>query len=145
MTSEAALRAIVRRALAPYGIIKRVENPIDPGTPDMAWQLATPRLGSAAGWLELKALEAFPSRQATPVRIPSLTREQAAWAAEWEGAGGKSPLLLQVGRAYGLFAGARIGELFLDNPHPAAALAASASVWAMGRFPTALILRALIE
>lgn len=67
----------------------RVENPIYPGTPDV--NLCDGR------WLELKCIEAWPARAATPVRIPHYTPQQRVWLyRRWRYAPGSTLLLLEV-------------------------------------------------
>lgn len=67
----------------------RVENPIHPGTPDV--NLCDGR------WLELKCIEAWPARAATPVRIPHFTPQQRVWLfRRWRYAPGSTLLLLEV-------------------------------------------------
>lgn len=132
-------------ALAPMGRMVRVESPLEPGLPDLAWCLRLGLSEAVSGWMELKHLPAWPSRPGTPVRLPheDRLRLQALWASRWEAAGGRSPLLLQVGRDYLLFPGARIAELFLDTPRPRVALLRAALAVGEGAFPRAALAVAL--
>jgi hypothetical protein len=67
----------------------RVENPIHPGTPDV--NLCT------GLWIELKCIEAWPVRRATPVRIRRYTPQQRVWLyRRWRYAPGSTHLLLEV-------------------------------------------------
>ena len=93
--SEAALRTMLRTRLSPYGIIKRIENRCDKGTPDILYCLR-----DVTGLIELKYLSAWPKRKNTSIRIASFTKDQAIWLTQWKASGGKSWLLLQIGRVY---------------------------------------------
>lgn len=97
--NERTLWAAMRKAVEPYAVLVRVESPISPGIPDVAYCI---RGCGASGWLELKYLKAWPTRPASTVNIPTLTREQVLFAETWHGAGGRAALLLQVGYWYGL-------------------------------------------
>lgn len=86
--SEKVVRSWVIKALRPLHAIP-VENPIYPGTPDVAHVL---------GWLELKHVERAPVRASSPVRLPHYTTEQRLWAKMHSRAGGNCHVLLQVER-----------------------------------------------
>ncbi len=74
----------------------RVENVLHPGHPDVDY---------THGNIELKALDAFPARGPTKVRIPTLTGQQVGWLTRrWE-KGGNCWLLVRVGREWFLFCG----------------------------------------
>lgn len=75
----------------------RVENPADPGTPDVSW---------VGGWVELKHLDAWPKRATTAVQIDHFTPQQRAWLIRRAEANGSVHLLLRVGREWLLFDGA---------------------------------------
>lgn len=143
--SEAALRSMVLDSLGPYGRVKRIESPIISGTPDISWLLRVRREPAIAGWMELKFLDNWPVRAATPIKIPHLTLEQSQWAHDWELVpGGRSPLLLQVKHDYCLFPGVLVKELFRTRPRPKRELLEYALVFQdTGHFPTAGILKAL--
>lgn len=126
MTLESNAWAAVRRALAPYGRLVRVENRVEAGTPDVAYCL----LG-VSGWLELKS-------------GAGLEAEQLLWAEEWSRAGGLwhllrrgrrggagTPLgwaLYDVGAARRLYEGLTIGNgwAWMDRLEPATLLEALA-------------------
>lgn len=94
--------------LTPYGVVRRVENPIDPGFPDFVCCFR-----GHVHLIEAKYLPRLPARVATPIHIDSLTLEQVTWAESWAKAGGSAWLLLQAGRScYGLFAPAVMRALF---------------------------------
>lgn len=92
MSSETALRGAVKRALAPYARVVRVENACEPGTPDVYYRLRT----GEAGWLELKQTDDWPARPKTCLLIRSLTLEQVMWIEAETRAGGTAHALLQV-------------------------------------------------
>lgn len=77
----------------------RVENACMPGTPDVHFV----RKDFTTGWLELKYVQAWPQREATPLRLPHFTKWQRAWLTRYPG---ECHMLLKVGRAdYFLFPG----------------------------------------
>jgi len=139
MAGEANLRAAVKRALSPYGVVKRVENAADVGTPDVAYCLK-----GRAGWLELKHLPAWPVRPATPVRIAHLRPEQVLWLEAWCAAGGAAFLLLQVATTYLLLTAGAARRLY-RRELTATELRAAALVGGERVFPTEEILRCLIS
>lgn len=66
----------------------RVENPVGPGTPDV--NLVT------GAFIELKAIERFPVRASTIVRIQTYTAQQRVWLLRRWRAGGGAWLALYV-------------------------------------------------
>lgn len=140
--SEKALWKTFRRELGLYGKLVRIENKVSTGIPDVSYVL---RLGLTSnfvgsGWVELKYLSAFPTRNQKVV-LEKLRREQVVFAEEWEGAGGTSVLLVQVGKLYYMFnsVGARrIFERTLDRADFIRHAKVSGSP-----FPTATFLRYL--
>lgn len=91
-----AMRAAIRRALRKESLpwhATWVESPrTSAGAPDLhlTWD-------GMSSWVELKALERWPARRETRIRIRSLTELQILWAEEEFGAGGAYRLLLRVG------------------------------------------------
>ena len=86
----------LRAALQPYGVVRRVEDMTTAGLPDLIYCF-----NGHAGWIELKALKAWPARPLTKVNIPSLTADQVLFLETWERHGGTAWLGLQVGRWWG--------------------------------------------
>lgn len=92
----------LREGMAPYWFAQRIETGTAPGVPDVWFVIKDDYtydnlLRSCAGWLELKALAAWPKRAETVVLLPGLRPEQKAWI---ERAGRLTDLvylLLQVG------------------------------------------------
>ena len=74
----------------------RVDNPADPGTPDVNY---------VEGWVELKQVDSWPKRPATPLRVPHFTPQQRVWLRRRVLSGGKAFLLLKVDRDWLLFRG----------------------------------------
>lgn len=89
--------------LRPFGRFVRVENPADPGTPDVYWSLPLPVVRNTSGWMELKYLDAPPVRDDTPIIVPTLTLDQVTWAEAEETVGGRSYLLLRMGKGMWMF------------------------------------------
>ena len=73
-----------------------VENPCNPGTPDV---------NLVEGWIELKQLPKWPKRGTTTVRIEHFTQVQRMWLARRWDKGGNVYLLLQVRQDWLLFSG----------------------------------------
>lgn len=135
---ESSLWQTVKRELQPFGSVMRVENMLGAGTPDVAFSLQRPSGERGAGWLELKQLAKWPSRDDTTVNA-HLTLEQAMWLRSWSRTG-IAFVLLQVGREY----------LLIDSPmllhersYTRDSLRAEALVWAEGAFPRFAILKHL--
>lgn len=119
--------------------LQRIEDRFTAGVPDVAYCFR-----GSAGWIELKHLPAWPASRDTPVRLPKLTIEQVAFAEAWERAGGKSWVLLQVGREYLLLPACIVRALHerrLTRTH----VCRLAVAWGSGKLPIKDILVALIQ
>lgn len=79
-----------------------VENPVFPGTPDIAY---------IGGWIELKKLDEWPVRPTTKVRLNHYTVQQKAWARMHHHRGGQCYWLLRVQRDWLLLHGAVAAEV----------------------------------
>jgi hypothetical protein len=98
MSSEKQMRGNVVKALRAAKLDARpVENPVDPGFPDVEY---------IGGLLELKEVDEWPARADTILRIEHYTQEQRIWHERRAHHGGRIHVLLQVGREYLLFKGA---------------------------------------
>lgn len=74
-----------------------VENPVNPGTPDVNY---------IEGWIELKWLRRWPVRADTIVKIEHYTNQQKIFAVRRRRKGGQCWLLLEVREQWLLFDGA---------------------------------------
>ena len=93
--SESGQRKRIIKALRPlHGI--PVENPVRPGTPDVNY---------IEGWIELKWMRRWPTRDYTMVRLPHFTMQQRRFLRDRYEKGGNAWLLLQVGKEWLLFTG----------------------------------------
>lgn len=92
--AESATNTRVMKALRRYHPV-RVENSACPGTPDINCTL---------GWVEDKWIKSWP-RAETIVRCDHFTPQQRCWHIQRNLAGGRSYVMLQVGRDYLLFMG----------------------------------------
>ena len=137
VSSERALWGTMRRTLAPFGRLVRVESPITPGIPDVYYCLR-----GVSGWVELKEHDAWPVRPGTPLRLRHLRLDQVVWLEGERAAGGSAFMLLQIGRDYLLLDAPVVRGVF-RRELTRAAVTAAAVVYAQGRFPTAPLLRAL--
>jgi hypothetical protein len=95
--TESALWSRTRDTLAPFGALKRIENAVDLGTPDLAYALKAPAIKPFQGWIELKHAPSWPARGG-PLIFPHLTVEQVQWHEAWRAAGGRVHALFQVER-----------------------------------------------
>ncbi len=138
MTSEAALRATVKKHLGIFGVLHRVENRCDKGTPDTAYALKWGER-TMSGWLELKEID-LPKRLETPVNL-KLRPGQPEFADDWTKFGGACFLLVQIGKLYLLFQGADVKRV--AQGRGIEELKRIAVAQGYGTFPTAAVLRAL--
>lgn len=138
MTSERGLWHTVKRELGPYGRLKRIENRVDTGMPDVLYCFA-----GVTGFLELKEEESWPSRATTPVTVKCLTNEQVEWHKWWKSGGGKVHTLLQVSKDYLLLTPDDTKRLY-QKEFPKDALINAAIVFGSRRLPTRALLRCLM-
>jgi hypothetical protein len=97
----------MRDRLKPYGLLRRLENSCDLGTPDVLYTLKFERparhdvrmFDVSTGLIELKEDE-WPVKPSTPLLINSLTRDQVLWQMDWERSGGKVATLAKIGQDY---------------------------------------------
>lgn len=99
--SEAHMRRRVVRWLKPLNAIP-VENPAQPGTPDVNY---------VEGWIELKKLNNWPKGADTIVKVDHFTPQQRAWLKFRRLKHGRAFLLLQVKNEWLLFEGRKAAEL----------------------------------
>ncbi len=83
-----------------------VENPANPGTPDVSY---------VEGWIELKQLDEWPVREDTPVKIVHYTPQQKIRARKRWKRGGNVFWLLQVKNDWLLLDGDVAAELYDDG------------------------------
>lgn len=81
----------------------RVENPMQPGTPDVNTRL---------GWIELKFAVEWPPRGG-PLRLDHFTKQQRVWLTRRRRAGGNAKLLLKVGDSEWLLFDGTVAAVFL--------------------------------
>lgn len=96
--SEANLWDDLRQSLGSFGVLARIENLVDKGTPDVTYVLRGVGLTRVSGMLELKHVD----RWNDLLRIKGLSLEQVLWHETWEKAGGRCGVLLRVGTRGGL-------------------------------------------
>jgi hypothetical protein len=78
----------------------RVENPCDPGMPDVSWAWA-----GLEGFVELKDLNGWPKRGG-PVRVRHFRPAQKIWLRRRTRAGGRCHVLIRIGNEWLLLPGA---------------------------------------
>ena len=85
----------MQRKIGHVAMLERVENRVKKDTPDL--YLAC-RSGERplVGWVELKVLDRFPARAATPVKINHWTTGQRFWALRHRQHGGTTWLVVAV-------------------------------------------------
>ena len=106
-----------------------VENPAQPGTPDVNY---------IEGWIELKWLRAWAKRATTVIHIDHWTRRQKIWHFRRRCAGGQAWVLLQCRREWLLFDGA-VAALWLNRSTKAQLMIAAHSYWPRGMIYSELI------
>jgi len=145
MSSERSLWNQVRDKLSPFGKLKRVENRVDLGFPDVVYNLALRKSPPVTGFLELKYEHAWPTRRDTPVRIESLKLEQVRWMEDWVDEGrGHGWFLLQIERDYMLLRPSVMLALY-HQMHCKQSLVVEADLGWSGEWPLARILGVLTQ
>lgn len=141
MTEAAFWRSTVKPYLSPFGVMHRVENTVESGTPDVTYTLRHPDDRRAtSGWIELKHTS-IPVRNKTQVRFKRFTVEQAEWLREWSAAGGRAWLLVAIGPAFALVEGSHCPSI--QEGIPLGDFRDVSEVWGDNRFPAGRVLRCL--
>lgn len=91
--SESGMRSKLIRTLKSLDAVA-VENPTNPGTPDVNY---------VDGWLELKWLRNWPKRPESVVQLEHYTPQQKLWIRRRTIAGGRCFLVLQCKREWLIF------------------------------------------
>lgn len=90
MPLEKHMSRIIQTALKDGGLDPvRVENRLGKGTPDVNF---------VGGWIENKAIDGWPKREGTIVKLPHYTQEQRLWQRRRVLAGGAVWVMLKVGQ-----------------------------------------------
>lgn len=89
------VKRVLTKAAADLLYLRRVENPLNDGHPDVEYLYQ-----GAAGVIELKQREAWPKRPTTKVRLPHYTSAQREELRARYMAGGHAFVLLQVAEEY---------------------------------------------
>lgn len=97
MGSEGSLWKTVRKNMKGHWQPTRVENPANPGTPDIYF---TMKKNSAMGWIELKHVPEWPKRETTTLKIKHFTPQQRVFIKVHGELGANIYVLLQVARDY---------------------------------------------
>jgi|WetSurMetagenome_2_1015567.scaffolds.fasta_scaffold08816_4 hypothetical protein len=69
-------------------------------------RLGTPDVNCTLGWIELKYVESWPARPATPLAVDHFSPQQRAWIARRARLGGFVCVVLKVGREWLILDGA---------------------------------------
>jgi hypothetical protein len=100
MASESAFWDTLRDLIGKEGHVKRCENYVGPGTPDVNYCIR-----GVERWIELKEVDGWPKRLDTKFDIEHFTSDQRIWHRRRWAAGGISYVFVQIGRDYFLFSG----------------------------------------
>ena len=95
------MRTRLIRIMKPLHAIP-VENPAQPGTPDINY---------IDGWIECKWLRSWPKKKNSPVTITHFTQRQRIWLKKRVAHGGNCWLFLQCGRQWLIFDGRVAAEI----------------------------------
>lgn len=135
-------RTIVRPKLINFGVLHRIENVVELGTPDVTYCLHRGDKIGVSGWIELKFSSAWPVRDKTSFKFSRYTVDQADWLEEW-GKFGKACVLAQIANEYLLVPGKHCREL--QHGVSRSRFYEMAAVRGIDRFPTGQVVRWLTE
>lgn len=135
-------RTTVRPKLINFGVLHRIENVIELGTPDVAYCLHRGDKIGISGWIELKYALEWPKRKNTIFKFKHYTTDQADWIEEW-GRIGRSCVLAQVENDYLLVPSKHCREL--QHGVTQQRFLQISDVVGNGVFPTGRIVRWLTE
>lgn len=134
MLENATMRKTVVRLLKPLHAVSVENGMTHPGTPDVSY---------AGGWIENKAMEHWPVKPETPLRVDHFTPQQRIFLIRRRKAGGRAFLLLTVERDWLLFDGDTAAR-FLGTSTKAELLPMALATW-IGKTPPAAELIACLE
>jgi hypothetical protein len=128
-------RGIIRPKLSMFGVLHRIENVVELGTPDVTYTLrANTTSPAVSGWIELKHANAWPARPDTKFRFSRYTPDQAGWLYEWDRVGGKACVMALVGTTFFLVPGYYAHDLQRGATRDT--IKQLAAVWDDAQFPT---------
>lgn len=123
-----------------FGKLKRLEDLLDKGTPDVVYCLRWLHELPRSGWIELKKLPRWPGER-TDVRLPHYSVAQAEFLESWGKSGSGAFLLAQIGSEFLLFPWAHAKEI--QRGVTRAIMRGMVVAYGSGEFPTRDILRCL--
>lgn len=133
MTERTFYQTIIRPKLSSFGMVRRIENVLENGMPDVVVCLQRAKGGPGiSSFIELKWAPRWPTR--TPLRFAHYTPDQDAWLASWASVGGRCCVIAQVGQDFFLIEGKRCGVL--RQPMTRSQFIANAAVHGETAFPT---------
>lgn len=140
MTESTFSSSTVCPILSMFGEVRRVENRIGKGTPDIVCCIRRDKNSPAVtAWIETKHAYEWPKRADTPLRFNHFEIEQVRWAEAWDRVDGRYGLLCQVEHDYLLF-GADMAQRVHDGMIKADLLSA-AVVRGYRSFPTSGVVK----
>jgi len=97
---ETGWRSVVVSKLKKFGHCIPVENPADPGTPDVFFLL---KGAPICAWVELKYLQVFPVYDKEVLHVPKYRPQQRNWIRKHYRNGGRAFLFVRIENEYFLF------------------------------------------
>jgi hypothetical protein len=97
MGSEKSLWRTIQKNMIDRWEADRVENPANPGTPDVYFTL---KQTGTMGWIELKYAHEWPKRETTPLKLKHFTKQQRSFFRRHGELGANLFILLQFDREY---------------------------------------------
>lgn len=132
----------VKPNLIHFGVIHRIENVVETGTPDVSCCMRRRDGSGVSWWVELKFAAEWPKRANTLFRFPNFELEQAMFIEEW-GRFGNACVLAKVAANYFVMPSYYCGELRAGMTKRR--IMETATVWGTDVFPTGRIVRWLTQ
>lgn len=140
MTEQMFWHQTVKPNLSPFGMVRRIENGTEKGTPDViACLRRRPYAPAFTSWIELKMSYEWPVRSSTTVKFNHYELDQILWLECWAAAGGLCCLLVQVATDYMLIPPSKARPLYYGMTK--AEILAAADIHGERSFPTGAVIK----